>query len=140
MGKILRGSLQLIWYFKKDTSITNANESISSMMCKELIRFGIRDEKMMRYWATNSIKNLVDTFIAMDAAPFQECEGLGNGSLAKRLTVKESIKLVFTGQHITSFDKASLRLTLPPYLWKSSWRLHQLTSDIRRKLYLRIYG
>lgn len=122
--------------FQEDAT-TSTNIQVCCLMAKELARIGKKDAGQLYAWSKLSEDLLINSDIDINFRPFIDSPYFDAMPFVKRLTITELFKLVFSGKQITSFDWASIRVTLPHCLWKSAWWTKQQTGRIRRKIYLK---
>lgn len=121
----------------QENATISANIQVCCLMAKELVRTGKKDASQLYAWSKLSEDLLINSDIDIDFRPFIDSPDFDAMPFVKRLSMMELSKLVFSGKQITSFDWASIRVTLPRCLWRSAWWTKQLTGRIRRKVYLK---
>ncbi len=123
----------------EDTEITRSNISVACSMAKEVSRLGLANKsEMLKRWVEISIDTITTTNIDIDLSPLTVCADFDAEPFVKRMSTKELTQHILMGKHITAFDWASLRLTLPHWAWNISKRLSHVTGHLRRQFYLRL--
>lgn len=123
---------------KEDNDITLANINVACSMAKEMTQLGLpSNEEMLFRWVKTSIDTITTTDVDIDLSPLETCSDFDTKPFVRRMGINEVIHHVLMGKHITAFDWASLRLSLPHWAWKASKAIGHATEFLRRQIYLR---
>ena len=122
--------------YEKST-IIKANVDAAEWMAKEIQKRKLDNNPMLKIWARQSIHILTQTNTDIDLTPMLSNVDFDKTAFVKRLSFKELFEMVFMGKYITAFDRGTMRLTLPKSLWKTTWKMHEMTGNVRRRLYLK---
>ena len=120
-----------------DTEITKANCDAVALLTKWVYEVGLSEEKL-RVWACRQMQDIVALSKKIDLSPFEVTSDFDSDSFVRRMTMKELFEFVCLGANITSFDKASLCLSVGYRYMNVLWRLHSWSGRFRRFLYLRL--
>lgn len=121
-----------------ESPITQANIEVAEWISKEIKHlFYHKNNLMLKSWSRQSILLISETNTDINFTPMLSSSQFDKTAFVKRLTCKEAFCMTALGQHITAFDKASLRLFLPKTICRSAWRIHEITAKVRRKIYLK---
>ncbi len=116
---------------------SEANEAAIIAFASEISDY---DHASLRSWAKHSIDCILSPSMVVDVAPLAQIENFDdNMPLVKRLNAVELLKILFLGDHVTGFDRGSLRLTLPHRILPYASKLQEITGRLRGYLYRRIY-
>lgn len=118
-------------------NITTANASVSAHIAKEVEKIEFFNEKVQRVWSKSSAKELLTLKNKdIDLTPLCEAEIFDGKCFVRRLSQKELFKIILTGGRVTSFDKASVRLTVGYSFFPLIWKICCASGNLRRFLYL----
>ena len=121
----------------EENPIVTANVEVAERMAQEIQKRKLVNNQLLKVWAGQSIHILTQTNTDIDLTPMLSNTDFDKVAFVKRLSFKELFEMVFLGKHITAFDRGSMRLTLPKALWKTTWKMHERTEDIRRRICLK---
>ena len=118
------------------TPITQANQKAFEVMAINIQDQREADERTLREWAKCTFACLGNPAMNLDITPLsKQSEFDDHTPFVKRLTLVELVRLLLLGDHITGYDRGSLRLTIPRCLLAPAFRLRQLSGSIRGHLY-----
>ena len=118
------------------TPITQANQIAMETVASAMQAQEEVDERKLRDWAKCTFACLENPAMNLDITPLsKQGEFDDHIPFVKQLTITELIRLLFLGDHITGYDRGSLRLTIPRCLLVFAFRLNQLSGRIRGHLY-----
>lgn len=118
------------------TPITEANQKAIEAIASTMQVQEEMDERMLRDWAKCTFACLGNPAMNLDITPLsKQSEFDDHTPFVKRLTLVELVRLLLLGDHITGYDRGSLRLTIPRCLLAPAFRLRQLSGSIRGHLY-----
>lgn len=123
----------------EENDIIKANLEVSEWMAKEMQRNKLTDKTQHKIWAGQAIRVLTQTDTDINLTPMLSNSEFDKVTFVQRLSVREIFYMIFMGKHITAFDRGSIRLTLPKALWKVTWKMHEMTEHVRRKLFLKYH-
>ena len=96
------------------------------------------DERMLRDWAKCTFACLGNPAMNLDITPLsKQSEFDDHTPFVKRLTLVELVRLLLLGDHITGYDRGSLRLTIPRCTLAPVWRIKKTTGKLRGYIYQR---
>ena len=120
----------------RHTPITKANQTAIEAIASAMQVQEEMDERMLRDWAKCTFACLENPAMNLDITPLsKQSEFDDHTPFVKRLTLVELVRLLLLGDHITGYDRGSLRLTIPRCLLAPAFRLRQLSGSIRSHLY-----
>ena len=120
----------------RHTPITQANQTAIEAIASVMQVQEEMDELMLRDWAKCTFACLGNPAMNLDITPLsKQSEFDDHTPFVKRLTLVELVRLLLLGDHITGYDRGSLRLTIPRCLLAPAFRLRQLSGSIRGHLY-----
>lgn len=120
----------------RHTPITQANQTAIEAIASTMQVQEEMDERMLRDWAKCTFACLGNPAMNLDITPLsKQSEFDDHTPFVKRLTLVELVRLLLLGDHITGYDRGSLRLTIPRCLLAPAFRLRQLSGSIRGHLY-----
>ena len=120
----------------RHTPITQANQTAIKAIASVMQVQEEMDERMLRDWAKCTFACLGNPAMNLDITPLsKQSEFDDHTPFVKRLTLVELVRLLLLGDHITGYDRGSLRLTIPRCLLAPAFRLRQLSGSIRGHLY-----
>ena len=120
----------------RHTPITRANQTAIEAIASVMQVQEEMDERMLRDWAKCTFACLGNPAMNLDITPLsKQSEFDDHTPFVKRLTLVELVRLLLLGDHITGYDRGSLRLTIPRCLLAPAFRLRQLSGSIRGHLY-----
>ena len=120
----------------RHTPITQANQTAIEAIASAMQVQEEMDERMLRDWAKCTFACLGNPAMNLDITPLaKQSEFDDHTPFVKRLTLVELVRLLLLGDHITGYDRGSLRLTIPRCLLAPAFRLRQLSGSIRGHLY-----
>lgn len=120
----------------RHTPITRANQTAIEAIASVMQVQEEMDERMLRDWAKCTFDCLGNPAMNLDITPLsKQSEFDDHTPFVKRLTLVELVRLLLLGDHITGYDRGSLRLTIPRCLLAPAFRLRQLSGSIRGHLY-----
>ena len=120
----------------RHTPITKANQTAIEAIASAMQVQEEMDERMLRDWAKCTFACLENSAMNLDITPLsKQSEFDDHTPFVKRLTLVELVRLLLLGDHITGYDRGSLRLTIPRCLLAPAFRLRQLSGSIRGHLY-----
>lgn len=120
----------------RHTPITQANQTAIEAIASTMQVQEEMDERMLRDWAKCTFACLGNPAMNLDITPLsKQSEFDDHTPFVKRLTLVELVRLLLLGDHITGYDRGSLRLTIPRCLLDPAFRLRQLSGNIRGHLY-----
>ena len=118
------------------TPITKANQTAIEAIASAMQVQEEMDERMLRDWAKCTFACLGNPAMNLDITPLsKQSEFDDHTPFVKRLTLVELVRLLLLGDHVTGYDRGSLRLTIPRCLLAPAFRLRQLSGSIRSHLY-----
>ena len=120
----------------RHTPITKANQTAIEAIASAMQVQEEMDERMLRDWAKCTFACLGNPAMNLDITPLsKQSEFDDHTPFVKRLTLVELVRLLLLGDHVTGYDRGSLRLTIPRCLLAPAFRLRQLSGSIRSHLY-----
>ena len=120
----------------RHTPITKANQTAIEAIASAMQVQEEMDERMLRNWAKCTFACLGNPAMNLDITPLsKQSEFDDHTPFVKRLTLVELVRLLLLGDHVTGYDRGSLRLTIPRCLLAPAFRLRQLSGSIRSHLY-----
>lgn len=120
----------------RHTPITKANQTAIEAIASTMQVQEEMDERMLRDWAKCTFACLGNPAMNLDITPLsKQSEFDDHTPFVKRLTLVELVRLLLLGDHVTGYDRGSLRLTIPRCLLAPAFRLRQLSGSIRGHLY-----
>ena len=120
----------------RHTPITQANQTAIEAIASTMQVQEEMDERMLRDWAKCTFACLGNPAMNLDITPLsKQSEFDDHTPFVKRLTLVELVRLLLLGDHVTGYDRGSLRLTIPRCLLAPAFRLRQLSGSIRGHLY-----
>ena len=120
----------------RHTPITQANQTAIEAIASTMQVQEEMDERMLRDWAKCTFACLGNPAMNLDITPLsKQSEFDDHTPFVKRLTLVELVRLLLLGDHVTGYDRGSLRLTIPRRLLAPAFRLRQLSGSIRGHLY-----
>ena len=120
----------------RHTPITQANQTAIEAIASVMLVQEEMDERMLRDWAKCTFACLGNPAMNLDITPLsKQSEFDDHTPFVKRLTLVELVRLLLLGDHVTGYDRGSLRLTIPRCLLAPAFRLRQLSGSIRGHLY-----
>ena len=120
----------------RHTPITKANQTAIEAIASAMQVQEEMDERMLRDWAKCTFACLENPAMNLDITPLsKQSEFDDHTPFVKRLTLVELVRLLLLGDHVTGYDRGSLRLTIPRCLLAPAFRLRQLSGSIRSHLY-----
>ena len=120
----------------RHTPITQANQTAIEAIASVMQVQEEMDELMLRDWAKCTFACLGNPAMNLDITPLsKQSEFDDHTPFVKRLTLVELVRLLLLGDHVTGYDRGSLRLTIPRCLLAPAFRLRQLSGSIRGHLY-----
>ena len=120
----------------RHTPITKANQTAIEAIASAMQVQEEMDERMLRDWAKCTFACLGNPAMNLDITPLsKQSEFDDHTPFVKRLTLVELVRLLLLGDHVTGYDRGSLRLTIPRCLLAPAFRLRQLSGSIRGHLY-----
>lgn len=118
------------------TPITQANQVAMETIASSMQEQEEVDERILRDWAKCTFACLENPAMNLDITPLsKQGEFDDHIPFVKHLTMKELVHLLLLGDHVTGYDRGSLRLTIPRCLLAFAFRLNQLSGRIRGHLY-----
>ena len=121
------------------TPITEANQKAFEVMAINIQDQREADERTLREWAKCTFACLGNPAMNLDITPLsKQSEFDDHTPFVKRLTLVELVRLLLLGDHITGYDRGSLRLTIPQCLLACMWIIRTATGRIRKYLYQRL--
>lgn len=118
-----------------ETEIIKANVSAMEQMARDLLQFGLLDNNNLYAWAKKSILSITEGNSIIDFTPLTKSGMFDESYLAKKLTMSELVRVVFLGECVTAFDRASLSLTLPQFLLAPARKAAEVTGRLRVLVY-----
>lgn len=122
---------------KKETKITKSNIRVSQWLVKEIITININLKSVFWEWANISNKNLSTLKTKIDLSPLLYASKFDGQSFVRKLSIFEIFDILFLGNNITAYDKASTQITCGRFFTKTLWPLHEFTGKLRTFLYLK---
>ena len=123
----------------RHTPITQANQTAIEAIASTMQVQEEMDERMLRDWAKCTFACLGNPAMNLDITPLsKQSEFDDHTPFVKRLTLVELVRLLLLGDHITGYDRGSLRLTIPQCLLACMWIIRTATGRIRKYLYQRL--
>ena len=123
----------------RHTPITQANQTAFEVMAINIQDQREADERTLREWAKCTFACLGNPAMNLDITPLsKQSEFDDHTPFVKRLTLVELVRLLLLGDHITGYDRGSLRLTIPQCLLACMWIIRTATGRIRKYLYQRL--
>lgn len=121
------------------TPITKANQTAIEAIASAMQVQEEMDERMLRDWAKCTFACLGNPTMNLDITPLsKQSEFDDHTPFVKRLTLVELVRLLLLGDHVTGYDRGSLRLTIPQCLLACMWIIRTATGRIRKYLYQRL--
>lgn len=123
----------------RHTPITQANQTAIEAIASTMQVQEEMDERMLRDWAKCTFACLGNPAMNLDITPLsKQSEFDDHTPFVKRLTLVELVRLLLLGDHVTGYDRGSLRLTIPRCLLACVWIIRTATVRIRKYLYQRL--
>ena len=120
------------------TPITKANQTAIEAIASAMQVQEEMDERMLRDWAKCTFACLGNPAMNLDITPLsKQSEFDDHTPFVKRLTLVELVRLLLLGDHITGYDRGSLRLTIPRCTLAPVWRIKKTTGKLRGYIYQR---
>lgn len=118
--------------------VSKHNEDAISYMIKVLKEWGITEkEDALKKWSIFAMDEILAQKVNIDITPLTLSDDFDSQSFVRKMTTGEMVRYSLLGQHITAYDKASLRYSCNNRLmFNMLCHLHQISECIRRKLYL----
>jgi hypothetical protein len=121
-----------------ETAITMANVDTSAFIVKLITDSRLNFSDVYYEWAKYSLNSLINLHHPINLSPLMNCHNFDNLPFVRQLTFTEIFRLVFLGDNITGFDKASLLATTGRPLLPFLWHVSLFTNKIRSILYYRL--
>lgn len=122
----------------RHTPITQANQTAIEAIASTMQVQEEMDERMLRDWAKCTFACLGNPAMNLDITPLsKQSEFDDHTPFVKRLTLVELVRLLLLGDHITGYDRGSLRLTIPRCTLAPVWRIKKTTGKLRGYIYQR---
>ena len=117
--------------------ISKYNEDAVTYILKVLKEWGlIENEVALKQWSVYAMNEMLVQKVNVDLTPLTQSDDFDTQSFVRSLTTKEIVRYSFLGQHITAYDKASLRFTCNnSFLFGLLSDLHVISEFMRRKMY-----
>ncbi len=123
---------------KHETELTKTNKTIACEITREIMNSNIDVSSVMRQWMSIAINAILTLSVRLPLGAFLKAGDFDSLTFVRRLTISELFRLCCLGDHITAFDRASLKLTVGHRLFAVFLRMNIFSEKIRRQLYLRI--
>ena len=139
----------------KENEIVKANVTVAKWMCNEIIttppplfieegdhlwgRSITPLEKHFWAWGKQAVEEMLKLNKDVDVTPLMKTAEFDNTAFVRKLTMKELFNIVCFGGRATAFDRGSLRITCGKHIFPCIDKIARFTSNIRRKLYLRLH-
>lgn len=90
----------------------------------------------LKQWSVYAMDEILAQKVNIDITPLTQSDDFDSQSFVRKMSTTELLRYSLTGQHITAYDKASLRYTCNNrFLFNLLGGLHQASESVRRKLY-----
>lgn len=118
-------------------TVASHNENAIAYMIKVLKEWGLtQNTKALRAWSLFAMETILAQKVDIDITPLTQSDDFDTQSFVRKMTVGEVMHYSLLGQHITAYDKASLRFTFKNRtIFTLLQAMHNLTEGVRRKLY-----
>lgn len=92
--------------------------------------------KALKQWSVFAMSEMLAQKVAIDLTPLTLSDDFDTQSFVRKLSMGEVMRYSILGQHITAYDKASLRYTFAnKVLFNILGAMHTVSEGLRRKLY-----
>lgn len=123
-------------YFESDT--VKVNVDIAIKMSRQLASFiDNMSDDFLYQWAKTSIESISTLRDNIDLTPLLTTSEFDGVPMASRLSLAKFVDITMLGGRHTAFDRGSLSLSVGHRLSHPFWRLHNLTSRLRKAIYNR---
>lgn len=106
-------------------NIVSSNCQICQWITKELENYPNEILDILKYWEETSINCTKNSIHQIDNTPLVE------SGISRKLNIAEFCSIVFTGGHKTLFDKASIALSSPKFIFPMFWQIHLKSVRVR---------
>lgn len=106
-------------------NIVSSNCQICQWITKELENYPNEILDILKYWEETSINCTKNSIHQIDNTPLVE------SGISRKLNIAEFCSIVFTGGHKTLFDKASIALSSPKFIFPMLWQIHLKSMRVR---------
>lgn len=106
-------------------NIVSSNCQICQWITKELENYPNEILDILKYWEETSINCTKNSIHQIDNTPLVE------SGISRKLNIAEFCSIVFTGGHKTLFDKASIALSSPKFIFPMLWQIHLKSVRVR---------
>lgn len=124
----------------KNTDIVKMNVQVIEQFAENLQVFQIDDETLFFFWATQSLRSLLDGRVSIDFKPLLQCSDFDSIPFVKKLSLKELLQVFLLGKSITAFDYGSICISLPKFLCPFIFKVQRGVFQIRMKFIRSIKG
>lgn len=124
----------------QESKVATVNAEALEAMAVELVRQGLTDKQTLFLWANSTFKLLTATNTKVDFTPMLESGRHDDVPFVKRLSLVELFQLLLLGKHVTGFNRASIRVTLPRPFHRIAWLIHRLSYKVRCVMLRKLYG
>lgn len=125
---------------KQETELTITNKTVVCEITHEILNSKIDVSLVMWRWMFIAMNAISTLSVQLPISSFQKATDFDSIAFVRRLTLIELFRLCVFGDHITAFDRASLKLTVGHRLFKYFLRMNIITQKIRGRLYTSIKG
>ncbi|MBO4332321.1 MAG: hypothetical protein J5875_04070 [Paludibacteraceae bacterium] len=117
--------------------VSKFNVDAVSYILNVLKKWGlIENEVALKQWSVFAMNEMLAQKVNIDLTPLTQSDDFDTQSFVRLLTTKEMVCYSLLGQHITAYDKASLRFSCKnSLLFGFLSDLHNISEFIRRKMY-----
>lgn len=122
----------------QENPITISNVTIAKWIVREMGKTGLCFTNVFWTWGRICMNAISTLSCRIELTPFVKAADFDGTAFVRRLTIKELLRLICLGEHITAFDRASLQLTVNRVIDAPLWKLHLYMGRIRHYLYVRL--
>jgi len=123
--------------YEKDP-LSTINTEISKEIAGYVRDSGLIQMPLLYAWAKQSVNIIAKSDIEMDLSPLVNQSDFDKHPFVRRINIKELAEMTLLGKNVTALDWLSLKTSTPRCCWSPLWKMHALTSRIRRKVYLKL--
>ncbi len=105
--------------------IVSSNTHVCKWVAKELDNYPGKVLQVLDFWEETAMDCNKNSIHQIDNTPFIEC------GISRKLNIVEFCNIVFMGGHKTLFDKASIALSSPKFIFPVLWKIHLKSARVR---------
>jgi FMN phosphatase YigB (HAD superfamily) len=122
----------------EEDRLSTINIEISKEIAGYVRDSGLIQMPLLYTWAKESVNLIAKSDIEMDLSPLVNQSDFDKHPFVRKFNIKDVAEMSLLGKNVTAVDWLSLKASTPRCCWKSLWKMHGLTSRIRRKVYLKL--